>query len=68
MASTSTQQAAAVAHSTDTGSWLGRLPLEIREIIYQYALVDKVEHRMKSAEVSHSLRRMHPLRANTINL
>lgn len=68
MASSSIQEVPAAAPSPGTGPWLGRLPLEVREVVYQYMLVEKMEHRMKSAEVSCSLLWVNPICANTINL
>ena len=61
MSSSSTPMAAAV------GPWLGRLPLEVRELIYQQVLVEKIEHRMKSAEVSNKIPRAQFVEADTIN-
>ncbi len=49
------------------GPWLGRLPLEVRELIYQQVLVEKIEHRMKSAEVCHRIPHVHSINADTIN-
>lgn len=49
------------------GPWLGRLPLEVRELIYQQVLVEKIGHRMKSAEVIYRPHSVHSIYADTIN-